>query len=115
MAFLKTVAPAFGVISCGRKNKYDHPHAATLEHLTDANVAILRTDELGTIVVRTDGRKISINLKGQRFACAPDILEMPVTPLIIAIARREDDEALQSLDGHAGRAPDCGHRLGRAA
>jgi len=115
LMFLRSVAPGFGVISCGRNNKYDHPHASTLKHLTEANVAILRTDELGTIVVRTDGKKISINLKGQRFTRALWTLARPATSLIIAIARREDDEALQSLDGPAGLAPAGERRFGRAA
>jgi len=115
MAFLKSVKPGFGIISCGRNNKYDHPHAVTLEHLTEAKVAILRTDDLGTIVVRTDGTKVSINLKGQRVTYALLENTESTTHLIIGVVRREDDEALQSLDHLAGRIPGNEHRIRRAA
>jgi competence protein ComEC len=115
LAFLKSVKPGFGVISCGRNNKYNHPHAGTLEHLTEANVAILRTDELGTIVVRTDGKKVSINLKGQRVTHVQLLQVGSHTHLIIGIGRREDDEAIESLHRLAGRVPSVERRLGRAA
>lgn len=46
-------AATFAVISCGKDNKYKHPHTETLERLSamgfDGN-NILRTDEIGTIV-----------------------------------------------------------------
>ena len=113
LAFLKSVHPEFGVISCGRNNQYNHPHTGTLEHLTEANVTILRTDEVGTVVVRTDGKKIAIHLKGQRVGHV--LLRGTGYQTILITVRREDDEALQSLDRLAGRAPAHEHRLGRAA
>lgn len=115
MAFLKSVKPGFGVISCGRNNKYNHPHDVTLEHLTEAGVAILRTDDLGTIVVRTDGKKVSINLKGQRFTHIRLRRIDSQTHLIIGIGRREDDEALESLHRLACCVPAVERRVGRAA
>ncbi|MFH1530312.1 MAG: ComEC/Rec2 family competence protein [Pseudomonadota bacterium] len=115
LAFLKSVHPEFGVISCGRNNKYGHPHDITLEHLTEAGVAILRTDDVGTVVVRTDGKHVSVHLKGQRATRVLLRDAGPITHVIINIGRREDDEALQSLDRLAGRVPAREHRLGRAA
>ncbi len=112
LAFLKSVAPAFGVISCGRGNKYGHPHDITLEHLVDANVSILRTDDVGTIVVRTDGKKVSINLKGRRVSDL--LLPWAVSHSFIIIGRREDDEALDSMD-HSSRIPYDERRFSRAA
>ena len=39
------------VISVGRDNGYGHPASETLERLTDIGSQVLRTDELGTIVI----------------------------------------------------------------
>ena len=46
-------AATFAVISCGKDNKYKHPHTETLERLSAMGFDgknILRTDEIGTIV-----------------------------------------------------------------
>ncbi|MBS1717083.1 MAG: MBL fold metallo-hydrolase [Armatimonadetes bacterium] len=49
--WLKAVAPRIAVISCGRNNRYGHPHAAVLRKLEAARVPVLRTDEQGDIVM----------------------------------------------------------------
>ncbi len=56
--FLSAVAPDIAVISSGADNQYGHPHPAVLGRLVDAGAAVLRTDELGTIEVVTDGRRM---------------------------------------------------------
>ncbi len=53
--FVQAVAPAFAMISDGRNNKYGHPHRETLDTLSKFNVQTLRTDLLGTIVVKSNG------------------------------------------------------------
>ncbi len=40
------------VISCGYKNIYHHPHTEVLDGLSEAGVPVLRTDEMGAIVLR---------------------------------------------------------------
>lgn len=60
-AFLQEVSPDYAVISCGEDNSYGHPHAATLNKLRDSNVKCFRTDEQGTIVAVSDGKKITWN------------------------------------------------------
>lgn len=57
--FLRTVAPRYAVISCGRGNSYGHPHDEPLSRLEDADVEIYRTDELATIVATSDGENIT--------------------------------------------------------
>lgn len=47
--------PKIAVISCGRDNDYGHPHEETLGRLKDAGVTVYRTDELGSIVIFSDG------------------------------------------------------------
>lgn len=57
--FLREVMPTYAVISCGKDNSYGHPHEDPLSRLRDAETTVLRTDEYGTIVVRSDGKDLS--------------------------------------------------------
>lgn len=56
--FLKAVTPKLCVISCGKDNSYGHPHDKALKRLSAFTDTILRTDELGTIAVYSDGEKL---------------------------------------------------------
>ncbi len=58
--FLDTVKPEVALISCGVDNKYKHPYPETLERLARVGAAVYRTDELGTIRVKTDGTSIQV-------------------------------------------------------
>jgi competence protein ComEC len=54
--WLDLTAPELAVVSLGRGNSYGHPHAETLSLLRSRGIPLLRTDEHGTITLRTDGR-----------------------------------------------------------
>ena len=56
---LACTQPIWAVISVGAGNDYGHPHQETLQRLADAGVKVLRTDEHGTIVARSDGQNIT--------------------------------------------------------
>jgi competence protein ComEC len=58
--FLKAVRPGTVVVMCGKDNKFGHPHKEFLERVGQLgqDVKLLRTDEQGTIVIRTDGERI---------------------------------------------------------
>lgn len=58
--FLKTVDPSCAVISCGKDNSYGHPHRETVESLEESGVQICRTDRDGTILIKSDGRAVSL-------------------------------------------------------
>jgi competence protein ComEC len=58
--FLEKVNPDYSIISLGKDNSYGHPHKEVLERLKQINTKVLRTDELGTIVIKTDGKNIEI-------------------------------------------------------
>lgn len=47
--FIKYLSPRVGIISCGRKNSYGHPHKEVISILNKNNVVIRRTDYEGTI------------------------------------------------------------------
>lgn len=59
--FLASVSPQIALISCGVGNTYGHPCAVTLQKLLDAGAVIYRTDELGSIIVVSDGKTVSVS------------------------------------------------------
>ncbi|MBI5399378.1 DNA internalization-related competence protein ComEC/Rec2 [Candidatus Saganbacteria bacterium] len=58
--FLEAVKPKLGLISCGRHNKYHHPHKSALDRLISAGVNYLRTDQHGAITIKTNGWGFSL-------------------------------------------------------
>jgi competence protein ComEC len=54
-SFLRAVLPRYVVVSAGEGNNYGHPHEEMLDRAAEVGAAVLRTDELGTIEVITDG------------------------------------------------------------
>jgi competence protein ComEC len=56
--FLEAVLPKIVIISAGKDNQYGHPHPEVLRRATAVDATILRTDELGTIEVITDGQEM---------------------------------------------------------
>jgi competence protein ComEC len=52
---LNAVRPELAVISVGENNRFGHPHSEVLKLLEESGVEILRTDELGSIEILTDG------------------------------------------------------------
>ncbi len=60
--FLEAVNPVYAVISCAEGNEYGHPHAQTLNALRANGVKVYRTDEAGTIIASSDGKKLTFNV-----------------------------------------------------
>jgi competence protein ComEC len=56
--FLAAVQPQIVVISVGAENTFGHPNPAVLERLAAAGAVVLRTDQLGTIELITDGQQM---------------------------------------------------------
>ena len=73
-AFLDAVHPEVAVISVGAGNKYGHPSNDVLYALSRAGAEVLRTDQAGTVIVRTDGIHIEVEAKGDRWDLVPDSL-----------------------------------------
>lgn len=57
-AFYDEVQPEYAIISCGKGNKYGHPHSDVLNDFKNRGVKVFRTDEQGTIVAVSDGNNI---------------------------------------------------------
>ena len=57
---LAVIRPEIAVISCGRENTYGHPADSTIKRLKEYTKNIYRTDVCGTIVIESDGKKLSL-------------------------------------------------------
>ena len=62
--FLEAVQPEFGIISCGRDNKFGHPTYRVLKNLENIGAKTLRTDQSGDIIFTSNGR--ILRLKTER-------------------------------------------------
>ena len=56
LEFLDKVDPIIAVITVG-KNNFGHPSQKVIERLEDRNIKIYRTDEDGTVIIRTNGQE----------------------------------------------------------
>ncbi len=57
-SFLGAVQPRYVIVSAGEGNNYGHPHPEVLARAAAGGAQVLRTDELGTIEVVTDGEQM---------------------------------------------------------
>ena len=58
-AFLQQVAPQYAVVSVGADNRFGHPAQETLQRIRQLPALLLRTDQDGAIVFRSDGQFLS--------------------------------------------------------
>lgn len=58
-SFLKAIQPRYAVVSVG-ENSYGHPSPVVLDRLAALSCEVLRTDEVGTIIARSDGESLSV-------------------------------------------------------
>jgi len=57
---LDVLNPLVAVISVGKDNSYGHPHKEIIDLLEGKKVQILRTDEIGDVVIKSDGERFWI-------------------------------------------------------
>ena len=55
--FLDAVRPQYAIFSLGQRNRYRFPSEMVVERYRERGCRILRTDRLGAIRLRTDGRR----------------------------------------------------------
>lgn len=58
-AFLKLVSPDISLVSAGVKNKFNHPAESVIKSLKKINSEIYRTDEVGAVLLQSDGNVIN--------------------------------------------------------
>lgn len=59
-AFLGAVRPVCSFISCGKNNRYGHPHAELLERLNTCKSRVIQTQNSGAIQLQSDGKEITV-------------------------------------------------------
>lgn len=59
--FLQTTKPQYAIISCGKKNRYGHPHEETLMQLQTIGARVYRTDQCGAIILHIQSGKIMLH------------------------------------------------------
>ena len=59
--FLEAMSPDCIVISCGMKNRHNHPVKSVVELYEEMGIPVYRTDESGNIVMTTDGTAYSFD------------------------------------------------------
>jgi beta-lactamase superfamily II metal-dependent hydrolase len=57
--WLEKVSPSVAIISAGKNNKYGHPHQETLDRLLSLHIPYLSTIDMGNIMFKSDGIKLS--------------------------------------------------------
>jgi competence protein ComEC len=65
--FLAAVRPRVALVSVGAGNRYGHPTPDVMRALAAAGATVLRTDQLGPVVLRTDGRRLEAEAAGRRW------------------------------------------------
>ncbi|HRN53673.1 MAG TPA: hypothetical protein PK788_09255, partial [Gemmatimonadaceae bacterium] len=76
-AFLDAVRPRIALVSVGRDNTYGHPSPEVMRRLLDHGATVLRSDQLGTIVLRTDGAHWEAQAAGHRWRIAEPAAPLP--------------------------------------
>ena len=66
-SLLDMVQPRIALVSVGLGNSYGHPSPGVMATLASRGAQVLRTDRLGTIVVRTDGRRLLVDANGEEW------------------------------------------------
>ena len=56
--FLQAIKPKLAVISCGKNNRYGHPHEEVVERLKQVGSEILNTTERGQITVMVERKQV---------------------------------------------------------
>lgn len=54
--FVERVSPSLAIFSLGEGNSYNHPHKEPVARWTEIGAKLLRTDQYGSITVKSDGK-----------------------------------------------------------
>ncbi len=66
-AFVDAVSPRVALVSVGLANSYGHPSTVVMRRLLDAGATVLRSDQLGTVILRSDGKHWEAEAGGHRW------------------------------------------------
>jgi len=58
--FIDAVQPRYAIVSVGSYNRYGHPNDDVMERLDEAGIKVLRSDEVGTVTMVSDGNNLDV-------------------------------------------------------
>lgn len=60
--FITAVEPDVAIISCGTRNRYNHPNAAVIKRYKKNNIPVRITKDSGAIITYSNSKKVKMNL-----------------------------------------------------
>lgn len=119
--FYDEVNPEYAIISCGKGDKYGHPHSDVLNDFKNRGIKVFRTDEQGSIVAVSDGNNIFFSKTESTTWAEGDVtsnIEVPETGTIAqtdannatveAVAPSEGVSYVLNTNSMKFHYPDCG-------
>ncbi|MBK8004194.1 MAG: DNA internalization-related competence protein ComEC/Rec2 [Gemmatimonadetes bacterium] len=100
-AWLAELAPAVAVMSLGAGNRYGHPHGEVLARFRQGGIGLWRTDQEGTVTIRTDGQSVRVDADGRD------------TTFTLQAGHHEADRADEPGDDHRALHPRPGGEVPR--
>lgn len=76
-SFINAVTPRIALVSVGLANSYGHPASEVMQRLLDAGATVLRSDQLGSVVLRSDGHSWEAEAAGRRWTVRPKPSPLP--------------------------------------
>ncbi len=58
--FIEAIKPEIAVISVGANHPLGYPHESVIKNLESVKAKIYRTDQNGTVIVKTDGNEYQV-------------------------------------------------------
>lgn len=64
--FIYETQPEYGIVSVGWDNPYGHPDSGIMKRYADAGTVAFRTDRLGTVIARSDGKTVTLTWENRK-------------------------------------------------
>ncbi len=64
--FLELIRPEYALVSCGKDNRYGHPHPELIARLEQSGCETMISYESGAVMLATDGRRLRITTYKQK-------------------------------------------------
>lgn len=105
--FVDRVSPQYAVIEVGEGNSYGHPNSETVTRWQNAGAQVLRTDELGNIVIVSNGADITVSSDAQGNDTASDSQSESSTSSQTQQSENSDYSYVLNTSSKKIHTPDC--------
>lgn len=105
--FVDRVSPQYAVIEVGEGNSYGHPNSETVTRWQNAGAQLLRTDELGNIVIVSNGTDITVSSDAQGNDTASDTQSESSTSSQTHQSENSDYSYVLNTSSKKIHTPDC--------